>query len=787
MKRPLLWGFLFLGISICIAYADAPIGVILVISLLLVISPVFLKTVKFSQIIFVLIIFLMGFALMDNAIKDLDDLILYEGQEFFFVGTIESYPEIEKNRKTFMVKTDRMMEDEISYDFHKRFNLSYYGDELKIFQNLKPGDQIEFYGIIQPLEGSRNPGGFNEKLYLKSKGIDGRIQLSGSDLKIIGNKTGFFERTMQVKKQMEDQLDQAFKADVAHLLKGILFGNKKIDQDIKTSFQTIGVGHILAVSGLHVGFLFLLLTFGLKKLRVKKAYWIIIIAPILFIYAVLTGFSASVLRASIMLCCLIIGTGWALEKDSLNNLLLAGTIILLIWPTQLFQAGFQLSMAAVLGIIFFNKPLQFQIEKRLDSKEASAGQHPILATVILTAAVLLGTLPITMYHFGNFTIFTFLANLIIIPVTAFFVMGGFLFLLSTALLKIALPFIVIPVTFLGDSLLVSSQAINHLNSFFDFLNIQNGSFDFLITGIFLMAGFFFAGYFKARKKWVKSIALGLASLLIILSFAANVIPGYLEVTMLDVGQGDSILIKSPSGDHYLIDGGGYQFESDYEISDRVLYPAFRQLNVKEFEAVFLSHNHEDHKQGIEELIEDDFPINHLFMGVQTNNTFLGDQKTVPVTLLKKGSTIASKDGLRIEVLYPDGEIKPKRDTEQNNASLVLLLSYQDVHMLFCGDMEKEAEQAILQEMIALTEKKDIQVLKVGHHGSKTSSTQAFVEAVAPELAMISVGNNNFYGHPNEEVIERFESRMIKVLRTDLNGAIALTSNGQWVRTKTYLN
>lgn len=764
-------------------YMQVPIAFFLLVSFSLVIAPFLLRSIKWSQIVFVLMAFLIGFTVMNQEINSLKALAAYDGQDFLFSGKVEDYPQNKAKQWEFTLKAGSFGQDAKTGELDKRFKVSYYGDES--FEQLKPGDLISFTGTLELVQAARNPGGFNEELYLKSKGIDGRIRLKNTDVKIIGEERGFFEVSNQVKNWLGNQFDQAFKPDLAALLKGVLFGEKAIDQEIKESFQNIGLGHILAVSGLHVGFLFLLITLLLKALKVKKSRWLFFVAPILFIYAGLTGFSASVLRASMMLACLIIGEGLAMEKDVLSNLALAGIIILVIWPTQLFQAGFQLSMAAVVGIIFFNAPLNFQFEKRSGPRERKITPNPILQTLILTASVLLGTLPISIYHFGNFTFITFLANMVMLPLTGFFVIGGFLFIIITIVFKLALPLIVLPVTFIGDSLLISAQALNRINDFFSFLTIQNASMDLVKIALFLLAGFLAAGYFNLQKKSVRYVLSAALILLLALPMVGAIWPSYLEVTMLDVGQGDSILVKSPKGKHYLIDGGGYHLARDYQISDRVLYPAFRHLQVRELDGIFLSHNHEDHKQGIEELIKADFPISHLFMGVQTNNNFLLEQKKVPVTLLKKGDRIETKDGIIIEILYPDGEVEPKADSEQNNASLVMLVSYGDVAMLFCGDMEKEAEQAILQDLKEITAKKDIQVLKVGHHGSKTSSTEGFIAAVDPELALISVGANNRYGHPNDEVLARLA--VLEVLRTDKNGAIVVKSNGKWIRTKTYLN
>jgi competence protein ComEC len=265
------------------------------------------------------------------------------------------------------------------------------------------------------------------------------------------------------------------------------------------------------------------------------------------------------------------------------------------------------------------------------------------------------------------------------------------------------------------------------------------------------------------------------------------IPGYLEVIVLDVGQGDSILINTPNHHHLLIDGGGYQFERENQISDQVLYPAFRSLGIDSLDLAFISHNHADHQQGIEELVTDQFDIKQLLMTVKSNNQELLSQEVVAVRQLKKGTIIENGDGVRIEVLWPDGEIQAVADDEQNNASMVFLLSYKNVNYLFCGDIEKETETQIIKELNSRFSNLDIQLLKVPHHGSDTSSTAEFLSAVDPEIAVISVGQNNMYGHPNQTVVDRYLKDDIKIFRTDLSGAIIIKSNGEWIKTKTYLN
>ncbi|WKY49129.1 DNA internalization-related competence protein ComEC/Rec2 [Eubacteriaceae bacterium ES3] len=782
MKRPLFWGFLFLSLSIILTYQQFSILIIVLLLLPLIIAPFFIPSVTPKQVVFVLIIYLTGIMISTSAFTSNNKLDHIFDQKSSFSGKIITVPEIEENQVSFVFKVNSIN----SNSSDMIFLVNSYDNNLAALKDLLPGDLISFDGELQKIDAVRNPGGFDYSLYLKSKRIDGLVYYQ-DNLTIFGSEITFQEKIAIFRKALETRINAYFNPSVAELLKGILLGDKSIDETIKTSFQNIGISHILAVSGLHIGFLALLVTGVLKILKIRENLWFVILSPFLLVYCILTGFSASVIRASLMLMILLIGKGLFIEKDLLNNLYLSGIIILLIWPAQLFQAGFQLSMSAVLGIILFNEPLNYQAKRfsnkiRLREKPINS---PILESFILSISVFIITVPIIIAHFGTFNGISFLANLIIIPLVGLFVICGFIFLFTSFICPPLIPFIVIPTSFLGDSLIISTEAINAMSDKLSFLAVKNASFDLILVLLLIITGFLAAGYFNGYffRKFMP-----LCYCLFLTIYAVKFfIPGNLEVIVLDVGQGDSILITTPHHYHYLIDGGGYLFERENRISDRVLYPAFRTLGISSLNFALISHNHADHQQGIEELITDDFSIEQLMLSINANNQELFNQKTVSVSQLKKGSIIESDDGVRIEVLWPEGKTQPLDDAEQNNASLVFMLSYKNVNYLFCGDIEKESEVAIMKDLKERFNDLDIQVLKVPHHGSETSSSREFIETIAPELAVISVGENNMYGHPDQSVLSLYLQEEITILRTDLNGAIIINSNGKWIRTKTFLN
>ncbi|KNZ40423.1 hypothetical protein AKG39_17565 [Acetobacterium bakii] len=652
-----------------------------------------------------------------------------------------------------------------------------------------PGDLIIINGELSKPQGLRNPGGYDYQLYLKSKGIQGLVYVESGKIETVGRDPSIFDGIIGNKTQLETISAAYLSKDVSDLLNGVVFGEKDIDSEIKLNFQNAGVTHVLSVSGLHVGYVFLLISFLLTLLKVKKKHWLFYLIPALFFYAVMTGFEPPVIRASIMLGSLTLGQGIHREKDSLNNFCLAGILILCLWPSQLFQPGFQLSMGAVLGIIFFYESLLFEYKKLLNKKSVGKAKKPgpIIEGLVLTLCATIGTLPMMFYHFKGFTLLSFVSNLIIVPLIGAFLLAGILFLTIAAVFPLAGPLLGMPLNFFGKTILVTLYGINDIGDALGFLWVKRGGFSIIELLLFVYLAFLIAGYYQVRKTWVKNTVVVTGVLLGICLIVLPTFPKNLVMTVLDVGQGDSILIETPGGFNYLIDGGGYYLEKDIGVSERVLLPALYAKNIKKLDGVFLSHNHVDHSQGVEELLEADFPVENLFMSINTNNDKLLNQNVVPINLLKRGSIIEGPDGVKFEILSPDGEVKPLGEDDQNNASLVIKLSYGKMNFLLCGDIEKEVEAKLIDEINEETRSQDIQVIKIAHHGSKTSSTQGFLTAVDPELAVISVGAYNTFGHPSDEVLMRLENTGIKTQRTDENGAVEITSNGEWINYKTFVN
>jgi len=789
MKRPLLWGIIALSFGIALYYYRVPFWGILLFGGLLGIMPIMVREIKKTQIFFVLGLYLLGITLGMSAFPETDPLEDFYGTEVTITGIVSDFPKVEDYGVVFNLRASDISSDKatIKRPFGLKVTIPVQKGESQ--SQLIPGDVLSVKGELSKPQGKRNPGGYDYGLYLKSKGIEGLVYVESGKVEKIGWDPSPFQGIIDFRVSLEKISDTYLSENVSDLLKGVVFGGKDIDSDIKLSFQNAGVAHVLSVSGLHVGYVFLLISFILRSLRVKKKHWLLYLIPALFLYIIMTGFESPVIRASIMLGSITLGQGIHREKDNLNNLCLAGILILCLWPSQLFQPGFQLSMGAVLGIVLFYGPLLFQYKKKIGKKifgqEKTTG--PIIDGLALSLSATLGTLAMMFYHFKGFTLLSFFSNLIVVPLIGVFLLSGIFFLGITGLLPFMGPLLAMPLNFLGESILVVLLGINAIGDALSFLAVKRGGLSIIEMLLFIYLSFFIAGYYHRRKTWVKNTVLIIGGVLFLSLMVLPFLTRNLVVTVLDVGQGDSILIETPGGLNYLIDGGGYYLAKSSRISETIILPVLYTKNIKKLNGVFLSHNHVDHSQGIEELLAGQFPVEHLFMSVNTNNEGLLNQSVVPVSLLKKGSVIEGTDGVKLEILSPTGAINPVEEDGQNNASLVIRLSYGKTTMLLCGDIEAEIEEKLVGELNQENPKRDIQVMKIPHHGSKTSSTQGFLTAVDPELAVISVGAFNTFGHPTVEVLQRLKDQGIETLRTDKNGAVEMKSNGEWIHYKTYGN
>ena len=766
MKRPLLWALATLIIAIGLSRTQVSGLALLTVPALLLPAPLVFKRIRAGDVILVTGIYMMGVFTGFRVFGAADPLEPFFDRTSEISGVTATAPEIKDGRTRLVLKTD-------GSDGLPRVKIQV--QLTGAYQEIWAGDRVHLTGVLRRPEGARNPGGFDQALYLKAEGISGLFYGFGEGAAAVTQPaSGLSYTPARMAQQLARLSDAHFTQAQSSLIKGVLLGDKTMADDLRTAFQAAGVSHILAVSGLHVSYIYAALSVCTKRLRIKRRFIPWVLLPCLIFYVCLTGARPSVIRASLMLAVLAFGEGLQENYDSLSALCLAAIVILIRSPAQLYTAGFQLSFLAVLGIILFNKPLCTQWERRFFPPGS------ILKALSVTLSATLITLPVMLFHFHSASAAGLLSNLVIVPLVGVLMGTAVLALIVLAFIPGA-AVLTLPVAFLADLILELTAKLSGLGCF----SIKGGALSFAALGLLFVAVFWLAGYFNLKKRPVR---LALAAFLGVCVLTLGVRPFLkqsLRVTFLDVGQGDSALVETPSGGAYLIDGGGYE---DFgvkravkrrPISEQVLLPALYAKNIRALDGVFISHNHADHSQGIEELLKS-FPVKQVFISEKHNAPEALKAAGIPVKMLGRGDVLETADGLKIEVLWPDKKREPLPDDAQNDASLVIRLTYGGRSFLFTGDAGFETEANILDHL------EQTDVLKVGHHGSKYSSGEVFLNRLSPSVAAISVGRYNTFGHPTPEALERLEAAGAKCLRTDCQGALEVTTDGRRLAVKTWL-
>lgn len=672
-------------------------------------------------------------------------------------------------------------------------------------KKLSYGDEIYFDGEYSIPEGKRNYGGFDYSLYMKTQKLYGTFEIENYELinKNKGNKLE--EKILDFKKYVKNILNTNLDKDEANLCIGLLIGDRtNISKQIEEDFKNSNLTHMLAVSGSHFTYIILAISFANKGIKRKRLGQIIMIIVII-LFMNLTGNTASVVRSGIMAIYIILASIFHKRADIWTSMAVAIIIQLINNPYAIFDIGLQLSYGGVIGIVVFNKNilskiLYFDNYIKINIKEKiqknnkykmqeinnteiklSKVKKYIIEASAVTISANIVIIPIMMYHFNTIS-FTFLiSNLLVGPILGFVVIFGFILIfLSFILNSFLMPF------FFSLNILISIILyIAHICANLPFSKVFVPTPNKLMLVLFYLNLFILVYY---KEKNVKNKKQKYSSILLIIIIIFNFIyplaastKKNLTINFIDVGQGDSTLIRVDNK-NILIDGGGSLYSDSFDVGEKTLFPYLLDRGITYLDYVIVSHFDADHFQGLEYVINNIKVKNAIISSLGQNSkeyeTFLNlaKKKKINIIYVKKGDSI-NFNNAKIEILYPDNEII--NDNAKNNNALVCKLIYNNFSMLFTGDIEEIAEKKILKLYEKNKEKLRADVLKVGHHGSKTSSSYDFIKTVSPKIALIGVGKDNNFGHPNLGVIERLEKSGATIYRTDYMGEIELSikSNG----------
>lgn len=620
------------------------------------------------------------------------------------------------------------------------------------------GDYVSINGVISIPKPARNPGGFDYSIFLKKNGIEAVMSIQGYEVNIIGKSSlNPFQKIVQaLRERIEKNYINSMPEQDAKFIISIILGNNVLDDDILNQFRTIGISHIISVSGMHVAVIIGFIMFILGLIKIKR-YKVPIVTAIIVFYAILTGGMPPVVRSVIMASTALIGSAVGRNNNPVNSISFAAFVILIANPLMLYDIGFQLSFISTLAILYFYKPVKERLSE-LNSK--------LRDLIAVTIAAQIGTIPLTMYYFHSISVVSILSNIIIVPITDICVILGFL----SAILGLILPALALIINYANipvvEIILYITKLIN---------SIPYASINTVIPPLYIIVLYYailiiaFSGIDKKLK-----LRLTFAVLLIVALISIyNYVPKNLEVTFLDVGQGDSTFIRTPNRKALLIDGGGKPAisGSSFDVGHDIVLPFLYYKGVLKLDGIFISHTDTDHIGGILSLIKE-IKVDKIFIGEQkvTDDNFkalmkIAALKNIPVVFLSRGDEI-KVDNVVFDVLSPGEFIE---ENPINNNALVFKVVYKNAEFLFTGDIEKEAEEKLGKSDISSD------VLKVAHHGSNTSSTRDFINKVKPKICVIQVGKNN-YGQPDADVLKYLNS-VSKVYRTDEDGAIIIKTDG----------
>ncbi|MCR5082163.1 MAG: DNA internalization-related competence protein ComEC/Rec2 [Parasporobacterium sp.] len=657
------------------------------------------------------------------------------------------------------------------------------------FDNIRVGNIIKADCSNKGFNTARNPGNFDQKKYNNSLGYFANLKVKNISVSDYGVNY-FKEAVYNLKDKIQTLIDE-IAGDKAPLIKAIITADKAdLSPDTKNAYQLAGISHILAVSGLHVSIIGMAFY---KLLRKVFSFTPAAIAAVflMFGFSILCGNSVSIMRAVIMFAIKLLADVLGKRYDIITALSLAAILLLLANPYYLFNISFEMSFIAISAIVILGNALIKAFEIKSDIAKAA----------ITSLSIMFFSAPLLINSFFQISPYSVLINLIVIPLMSMVLASGLLsIVIASFSLLLAKMFVAA-----AYYVLCFYELICKLLEILPFCTVNIANMSTARITIYYLLVLFVILLCLLRINCLKKSDFRLAKLkyflnnkrkfaltvfilfaLIILSCTVR-FNSNLQVIFMDVGQGDGIVIKTPNNRFILIDGGSSDVKDLYE---NRLESCLKYYGIKSIDYSIISHADSDHTSGVIEMLNspyvDKVKVKNIILSeAAKNNDNYRELKSAAknagceINYISRSAKI-SLDGVTLNSLYP---IKGDYSDDENENSQVLTLSFAEFDLLLTGDLGKEGEEKLLK---AGLDKEKYEVLKVGHHGSKNSSTKEFLEAVNPDTAVISAGVNNRYGHPHKETLERLENMNAKIYTTNKSGAIVLETDGKSYNIKPYL-
>lgn len=770
MKRPILialigyligilWG-LYFKISIVFLFAGVYVFYLLLKSIKIKIIK---NTIRYIKVFFnwkAIIIIVVAAFISNTIVINLN--YKYENKysnitEEKFVAIVVSSKKVKKYNNEYKVKIE-------SVNNNKSYKNTYLLLNIPINNKLtlQYGDKIQFYGEYIKPNKQRNYKGFDYSKYLRSIGIYGTVK--SSDVHILGKDKGPILGSIcnKVSNKIENTYEKLLpNENTRDLLLGILLGDdEKLNKEIKEDFKNSSLSHVLAVSGMHVSYVILgistlLSIFHISK-KISKSITIVII--ILFMY--LTDLSPSVVRAGIMGIIMLGSNIFYRKSDICTNISMSLLIILIFNPYSIMNIGLILSFFGTVGIILLYRNI-LEIFNKKDTKQLIVVKktnklcEKIKEIVVVSISAQIYILPIIMLYFNKISITFLFSNLLVSFIIGAIIILGFLVVIISIKFMAIAKVLSIVLNLLLETLISISNFFSKLSLSKIIIVTPNIS-----TVIMYYVCIVFISYILSLKKdnirytqkklltFVnnvktqiakrKKLLTTIALIIIILNYIYYLIPKDLRIYFIDVGQGDSTLIITPTNKTMLIDGGGSKEAEEFDVGASTLLPYLLDRKINTIDYVMISHFDADHCNGLIAVLEN-IKVRKVIISKQAeicgeynNIVDIIKRNNIEVIVVRAGDKIQIDNNIFIDIIYPQEKLEFK---DINNNSIIAKLSYNSFSMLFTGDIEKEAEQKVIDNH-SKTKKLQCTILKIAHHGSKTSTAEEFLKLVNPHIALI---------------------------------------------------
>lgn len=636
-------------------------------------------------------------------------------------------------------------------------------EQLK-WQIAPPQTYLAVNGQLEKPSSQRNFYQFNYEDYLRRESIFWVLKADTLQVSNVSKSNeSFLDYIEQIRHKLFGYIDRTFTAKIATYLKTLLFADKRqFSENMLRNYRALGVVHLFSISGFHISYLIKLLKQFLLRLGITHEHANVILLLILPLYGLIAGMGVSVFRAVSQNMLVLFSKIFNRQLDTLDAWALTLILALFVNPYQIYGISFQLSYSLSGMFILLGKHEWIQ------------ALHPFYYSMLFSLMSGLVSLPILTYHFFEFSWITLLANLLFIPLFSNLFFPFLMFLFALSFLFKATRFFKLMEQLLLLLIQLLESVTTLFSDLFDF-SFVTGRLPFLVFILMLFSIFFVLQ--KLEKREIPKIKY---LLLILFCLFFNQYSPVGRITMLDVGQGDAILLKAPYGRGVtLIDTGGrvewgqkeewMQSETPFTIGEDIIAPALKAYGIKNIDRLYITHADTDHSGEILNIAKA-IPIKEI---AATENTLKDD-------LLR--NQILNMEATRLKLLVPTERldlpneqtlaIYPKQSQSKqskNDQSLVLYGTMGGDKWLFTGDIEKDGEEQLLKDYPNL--KTDY--LKVSHHGSQTSTSKAFIEKVQPKTALISAGKDNSFGHPHGDVLTTLKEEQVTTYITSEAGAISI--------------